>query len=62
MFNGDAGQLPDWYVLLRAAKYLGVPPWELAEKPTYWMHWALIAEYAEGQAETQRSKTGGIGK
>jgi hypothetical protein len=48
--------MPDWYALLRAAKYLGVTPWELAEKPICWLQWALTAETAENQAERQRSQ------
>lgn len=45
------GALPDWYVVVRAAKYLGVPPWELAEKPTYWLEWALTAMGIDGESE-----------
>lgn len=41
------GYLPDWYPLLRAAKYLGCPPWELYEQSIVWQAWALMAERAE---------------
>lgn len=44
------GYLPDWYPLIRAARYLRVPPWELRERPVYWHDWALIAESAENEA------------
>lgn len=44
------GYLPDWYPLIRAARFLGVPPWQLYHQPTYWMDWALIAESAEAEA------------
>lgn len=41
------GECPDWYPLLKAAKWLGVPPWELVDQPQVWMEWALIADAAE---------------
>jgi len=50
------GQAPDWYLLLRAARYLGVAPWELAQRPTTWRDWALAAEQAEAQAEAEAVK------
>jgi hypothetical protein len=40
--------MPEWYPLLRAARYLGVPPWELAKRPMGWTQMALTAEKAEG--------------
>jgi len=52
------GEPPEWYLLLRAARYLGVSPWELAERPVTWRDWALIAESAESQAEADRLKRG----
>lgn len=45
---------PDWYGVLRAAKYLNVAPWELLHQPVYWQHWAIAAESAENAAEHQR--------
>lgn len=36
---------------MRAARYLGVPPWELAQRPTAWRDWALLSEAAEHEAE-----------
>jgi hypothetical protein len=47
---------PPIFLLLRAAKYLGVPPWELAEKPMVWQHYALLMESAEAQANEFRLK------
>jgi hypothetical protein len=44
------GSIPDWYLLLRAARYLGVPPWDLIDRQTIWREWALIAENAENKA------------
>jgi hypothetical protein len=43
--------VPQWYRLLTAAKYLGVPPWDLAEKPVWWMNIALGAKRAEESAK-----------
>jgi non-ribosomal peptide synthetase component F len=45
---------PEWYLLTRAAQYLGVAPWELAKQPAVWMHWALAAMSAEARAEKTR--------
>lgn len=42
--------MPDWYPLLRAARYLNVAPWNLAERNVAWMHIALMAESAENEA------------
>lgn len=43
--------MPNWFPLVRAARYLGVPPWELARQPVAWMSWALTAERAESEGE-----------
>ena len=48
------GDAPDWYELLVAAKFLGVPPWELLEQPIYWKRWALEAASAEGGARQNK--------
>lgn len=37
-------------MLIRAARYLGVTPWELDAQPTIWRDWALAAEGAEDEA------------
>lgn len=36
---------------MRAARYLGVAPWELLGQPAAWMLWALTAEAAENEAQ-----------
>lgn len=42
---------------MRAARVLGVAPWELVKQPTCWMTWALAMEKAEGEAqEAARAK------
>jgi len=50
------GVLPEWYVLLRAARYLGVAPWDLLEQPLAWREWALAAEGAENAAHEAAAK------
>ena len=50
------GHAPSWYLLLRAAKYLGVAPWDLADKPVWWQEIALEAEGAEQAASKGRNK------
>jgi len=35
------GICPSHYRLLEAAKWLGVPPWELMKQPQIWTEWAL---------------------
>lgn len=57
MTGGFSGALPQWYGLIRAARYLGVAPWELAEKPAIWRDWAVAAESAEVEAQKRRMKT-----
>ena len=42
--------------MIRAARYLGVAPWELSRQPVTWRDWALTAESAENQAEAERLK------
>lgn len=48
------GHAPAWYITLRAAKYLGVPPWDLLDRPVWWQEIALAAESAETAAEKHR--------
>ena len=47
--------MPDWYNLVKAASYYGIKPWELAEQPEVWTHWANCAASAEAQAEAERA-------
>jgi hypothetical protein len=44
--------MQDWYRLIRAARYLHVAPWELAEQPVLWMNWALSAESIDAAVES----------
>lgn len=52
------GVQPEWYPLVRAAKYLGVPPWELARQPLYWTEVALAAMDGERRARKEADKPG----
>jgi len=50
------GTCPPWYRLVKAAKYLGVPPWDLAAKPLTWVHMAEAAQDAEAHARAMLEK------
>lgn len=50
------GAVPDWYLVIRAARYLGVAPWEMLEQPSLWLGWALASERAENEAAAERQK------
>lgn len=51
------GEVPIWYSLLAAARYLRVPPWELAKKPVWWMNIALAAQSAENAKSKSKKVT-----
>lgn len=57
------GQQPAWYRLIKAAQYLRVPPWELAEQPLSWVAAAEEAQHAEAEAQAvhdrQRARLNG---
>jgi hypothetical protein len=50
------GEMPDWYLIIRVARYLGVPPWEMLNQSEQWLFWGLDAMNAEALAEQQRNK------
>ena len=52
------GEVPPWYMVIRAARYLGVAPWDLMEQPQVWQAMALEAESAELQQQNQQRKKG----
>jgi hypothetical protein len=56
--GGKMGVCPDWYGVITAARYLGVPPWELIEQSIYWQDRAFVAMTAEKQAQEVRQKIG----
>lgn len=45
--DGATGSIPPWYRLIKAAQYLKVSPWDLAEKPYWWITRAEVAIDAE---------------
>jgi hypothetical protein len=53
------GSCPDWYPLISAARWLHVAPWELAEKPVWWMRIALAARAAEAKERKRREEKKG---
>lgn len=48
------GEVPLWYRNLKAAQYLKVPPWELAERPVWWLQVAETAMAAEERDRKRR--------
>lgn len=50
------GEMPWWYPLIVAARYLGVAPWELERQPIFWKRIALQAQRSENKAHEQISK------
>jgi hypothetical protein len=50
------GYIPETYRLFRAAKYIGVSPWELSEQSVFWMNHALEYENIENKAERKRQE------
>lgn len=52
-------KLPEWYVVVQAAKWLGVAPWDLLDQPVWWTHWGIAGKVAEARAEktlTERAR------
>lgn len=52
--DGAMGEAPLWFTLIQAARYLGVPPWDLAAKPAWWVRVALASQSAESHANRKR--------
>ena len=48
--------MTDWYVLIRAARYLGVAPWDLMEQSIFWYHKALESEGIDAEVEQARAE------
>ena len=66
LHDGSFGSCPDWYVVLRAARYFGCPPWELLARvddgEDFWLDIASISSNAEAEAaavlqKIQQAKT-----
>lgn len=45
------GEPPEWWSSMQAARYLGVPWWELTKRSIWWRDKAIIAMNAENQAQ-----------
>lgn len=43
------GEPPEWFVLMKVAKWLGVAPWDLAQQPVGWYRMAVLAMGLENQ-------------
>ena len=52
------GELPPWYGLVKAARYLGTTPWGLLEREDteMWQEMAWTAEGAEAAAGNEKRK------
>lgn len=50
------GEIPEWYLVIRAARYLGVAPWDLIGQSSLWLGWALTAQRAESEAAEEKRK------
>lgn len=48
--------MPTWYRVVQAARYLKVPPWDLAQQPIYWVNIAEAASQAEAEQQKKASK------
>jgi hypothetical protein len=56
--DGALGEYPDYYPVIKAAQFLGVPPWVLTHQAKCWEDWALIARAAEVEVEAWRNRGG----
>lgn len=52
------GEVPSWYRVVRAARYLGVAPWDLERAPMSWVSRAEAAMAAEQEARDKRQPKG----
>lgn len=49
------GEAPQWFVLMKVAKWLGVPPWDLARQPVGWYRMAVLAMSLEAQRAERKN-------
>ncbi len=42
------------YLLVRAARHLGVAPWDLAAQPVFWRDWALLCQKVAADTEAHQ--------
>lgn len=50
------GEMPHWFRIQQAARYLRVPPWDLEEQPLRYLLQAEAAQDAEHSAQKAREK------
>jgi hypothetical protein len=48
------GKVPEFYLHIKAARYLGCNPWDLLDQPLVWRDWALDCIAAENAAANQK--------
>ena len=52
--DGNMGEVPLWYRVMKAAQYLGTTPWELKDQPWSYVRQAEEAQAAEAQAAKEK--------
>ena len=56
MTKGAEGEAPEEYNMIQAARYWGVPPWELMRESRYWVQVAEYLSQAEAHLEEAQGK------
>ena len=49
--NGRMGKCPEDYILVKAAQWLGVAPWDLMEQSIWWQERIIMFMNAEAEAQ-----------
>ncbi len=59
--NGVFGEFPDWAGEMLAAKWMGVPPWEVNERSFKWTQRALLLRnlFPDGSSSSSSSGVAG---
>jgi hypothetical protein len=52
------GWLIDEWNLFQAARWMGVAPWELAERPAFWLEHGLFMQQVDGEVQSGQVKKG----
>ena len=58
-FTAAEQGIPEWYRLVRAARYLRVAPWDLADQPTAWQNMALTRRTGRGGSRRRGEQAAG---
>lgn len=58
MTDGKVGEPPTWYRTVRAAKFLGVAPWDLEQQSMFWVHAAETAQSVEAEVQKAANARG----